>query len=453
MQRPEDWEVGNLLGFMRVYNIQGAVPGYHHLTREDLEAQVAEIKLRDAQAKEAEARDVQAREAAAREAAAKAAAPRRAVRSRKAPARKVVPRKASVPRAASPLASAASRPAPPVVSHPAVATSAVTPSAVTPPATAVPTPTSPLPGILSPATIRRKPPRLRAFFLRHFRIAGDVRLAAARTGIALSTLYRWRARDAAFRARWDELGERRRDMAEDRLMALVRDGERTAVFYKGEQVGWRQSHTARAAIAALAYFDRCDRTRERAPMGDRKELHESASRSGAARNDDMVDESKTCAERQPRKTGSAGSRPPAGQPSALPPPDQQQEGGHAEADDGRHAEMGELAAVGGAQAGEPEDQRPGDVGTRRVMEGLPDGCAVDGQRTPEEGHGGPAHQPVREPEAGQAADTRLRQQPACEQHRHDPGGDTPGPESADARSALMVSSSMPAARRMSVPGL
>ena len=39
-------------------------------------------------------------------------------------------------------------------------------------------------------------------------------------------------------------------------MGFVLEGEKTAVFHKGEQVGWRVSHTARAAIAALAYFDR-----------------------------------------------------------------------------------------------------------------------------------------------------------------------------------------------------
>ena len=97
------------------------------------------------------------------------------------------------------------------------------------------------------------------FFLRHFRACGEVKLAAEQTGIALSTLYRWRKRDAAFREHWDGLAEQRRQMAEDRLMSFVREGEKTAVFHKGEQVGWRQSHTPRAALAALAYFDRARR--------------------------------------------------------------------------------------------------------------------------------------------------------------------------------------------------
>ena len=115
---------------------------------------------------------------------------------------------------------------------------------------------------LGPA--RRTPPRLRVFFLRHFRACGEVKLAAEQTGIALSTLYRWRKRDAAFRERWDGLAEQRRQMAEDRLMRFVREGEKTAVFHKGEQVGWRQSHTPRAALAALAYFDRREKAEEKA---------------------------------------------------------------------------------------------------------------------------------------------------------------------------------------------
>lgn len=103
---------------------------------------------------------------------------------------------------------------------------------------------------------RRTPPRLRAFFLRHLRACGEVKRAAERTGVAVSTLYRWRDRDDAFRARWDSLAEQRRQLVEDRLMGLALEGEKTAVFHKGEQVGWRHSHTARAAIALLAYFDR-----------------------------------------------------------------------------------------------------------------------------------------------------------------------------------------------------
>ena len=114
---------------------------------------------------------------------------------------------------------------------------------------------------------RRTPPRLRVFFLRHYRACGEVKLAAERTGVALSTVYRWRERDAAFRQYWETLAEQRRQMVEDRLMRLVNEGEKTAVFYKGRQVGWRESHTPRAAVAMLA----CSRSPRESPREGRRE--------------------------------------------------------------------------------------------------------------------------------------------------------------------------------------
>ena len=62
---------------------------------------------------------------------------------------------------------------------------------------------------------RRTPPRLRVFFLRQLRLCGEVSLAAKRTGVPLSTVYRWRSRDKAFRARWDEILLQRRQIVED----------------------------------------------------------------------------------------------------------------------------------------------------------------------------------------------------------------------------------------------
>ena len=118
------------------------------------------------------------------------------------------------------------------------------------------------------ARTRKAAPRLRALFLRFYRQGGEVKGAAEQAGVALSTLYRWRERDAAFRARWESLAEQRRQMVEDRLMRLVNEGEKVAVFYKGEQVGWKVSHTPRAAIAMLACLERREKAREKA---DRKQ--------------------------------------------------------------------------------------------------------------------------------------------------------------------------------------
>ena len=103
---------------------------------------------------------------------------------------------------------------------------------------------------------RRTAPRLKVFFLRHFRLCGEVSLAAKRTGVPLSTVYRWRQRDKWFRARWDAIQLQRRDIIEDRLMAIVREGELRTVYYKGLEVGWRRTFTHLASIRVLDYFDR-----------------------------------------------------------------------------------------------------------------------------------------------------------------------------------------------------
>ena len=147
-----------------------------------------------------------------------------------------------------PAAAAPATPAPPAPASVAPSSRAPARPAPTPPAPAsvaasVPAPARPK--LSGPG--RRTPPRLRVFFLRHFRACGEVKQAAERTGVAVSTLYRWRERDESFRKRWDSLADQRRQAVEDRLMSFVLEGEKSAVFYKGEQVGWRYSHTARAA--------------------------------------------------------------------------------------------------------------------------------------------------------------------------------------------------------------
>jgi hypothetical protein len=103
---------------------------------------------------------------------------------------------------------------------------------------------------------RRTPPRLRVFFLRQLRQCGEVSLAAKRTGVPLSTVYRWRARDPKFRCHWDTLLAQRRQIAEDRLMAIIREGELHTVYYKGLEVGLRRTFSHRVAIRALDYLDR-----------------------------------------------------------------------------------------------------------------------------------------------------------------------------------------------------
>lgn len=128
---------------------------------------------------------------------------------------------------------------------------------------------------------RRTPPRLRVFFLRQLRLCGEVSLAAKRTGVPLSTVYRWRSRDKAFRARWDEILLQRRQIVEDRLMAIIREGELRTVHHKGLDVGWRRTFTHLAAIRALDYF-----TRRRGG-----EMSDNVSRSGVAESAKKPEES------------------------------------------------------------------------------------------------------------------------------------------------------------------
>ena len=103
---------------------------------------------------------------------------------------------------------------------------------------------------------RRTPPRLRVFFLRQLRQCGEVSLAAKRTGVPLSTVYRWRERDAKFRGHWGTILLQRRQIVEDRLMALIREGELRSVYHKGLEVGWRRTFTHLASIRALDYLER-----------------------------------------------------------------------------------------------------------------------------------------------------------------------------------------------------
>ena len=226
-------------------------------------------------------------------------------------------------------------PSVPAPARPAPAVAApATPAPPAPASVAASSPAPARPKMSGPG--RRTPPRLRVFFLRHFRACGEVKQAAERTGVAVSTLYRWRDRDESFRERWDSLADQRRQAVEDRLMSFVQEGEKTAVFYKGEQVGWRYSHTARAAIAALAYFDRREKAAQAAAareearpakadqeraVEERMRERALASRSEAAPQPKEAVKSDTSPAPAPRKIGNGPADvPPAPAPSPPPSP-------------------------------------------------------------------------------------------------------------------------------------
>ena len=67
-------------------------------------------------------------------------------------------------------------------------------------------------------------------------------------------------------------------------MQLARDGEKSAVFHKGEQVGWRVSHTVRAALAMLAYLDRREKVRIEAEKRASESHFSGVSRGGKAQS-------------------------------------------------------------------------------------------------------------------------------------------------------------------------
>lgn len=66
--------------------------------------------------------------------------------------------------------------------------------------------------------------RQRVTFLRELALSGSVSLAAIRCGVDRRALYRWRNRDAAFRARWDKLLAAREEMLMDEAFKLARTG-------------------------------------------------------------------------------------------------------------------------------------------------------------------------------------------------------------------------------------
>ena len=103
---------------------------------------------------------------------------------------------------------------------------------------------------------RHTPPRLRVFFLRQLRQCGEVSLAAKRTGVPLSPVYRWRERAAKFRGHWGTILLQRRQIVEDRLMAIIREGDLRSVYHKRLEVGWRRTFTHLASIRALHYLER-----------------------------------------------------------------------------------------------------------------------------------------------------------------------------------------------------
>jgi len=85
-----------------------------------------------------------------------------------------------------------------------------------------------------------KPPSMaarKAGFLDVLRRTANVSRAAREAGLSSSTVYRHRAKHAAFAAGWDAAIGEALDELEDALIARAKHGVEKPVYFRGEQVG------------------------------------------------------------------------------------------------------------------------------------------------------------------------------------------------------------------------
>lgn len=77
----------------------------------------------------------------------------------------------------------------------------------------------------------------KALFLEVLAATANARKAYARSGLARSTVYRWRNKDPRFARAWDEALERGIGALEDEALRRAMEGQEEPVFYKGEVCG------------------------------------------------------------------------------------------------------------------------------------------------------------------------------------------------------------------------
>ncbi|MPZ31893.1 MAG: helix-turn-helix domain-containing protein [Rhodospirillales bacterium] len=122
-------------------------------------------------------------------------------------------------------------------------------------------PLAPPPGDAGPP---RRPTRarLQTCFLRRLAESGSVAEAAARVGITPRTVQRWRALNATFARRYEEVLSQRLDILEDLAMRRALSADRRPVFHRGEQIASVERHNDAMLMRLLARFDRLrERTR------------------------------------------------------------------------------------------------------------------------------------------------------------------------------------------------
>ena len=98
--------------------------------------------------------------------------------------------------------------------------------------------------------------RLQTYFLRRLALSGSVADAAARSGVTPRTVQRWRAANAAFARRYEEVLSQRLEILEDLAMRRALGADRRPVFHRGRQVASVERHNDAMLMRLLARFDR-----------------------------------------------------------------------------------------------------------------------------------------------------------------------------------------------------
>lgn len=116
------------------------------------------------------------------------------------------------------------------------------------------------PATLPPKAQRRLTRAVQVEFLEELARWGNVRAAAARTGLNRASLYRMRRACPRFCALWDAALVLARPQVEEVLADRALNGVTESVFYHGEEVATRTRYDARLLLAHLQRLDRVERT-------------------------------------------------------------------------------------------------------------------------------------------------------------------------------------------------
>lgn len=114
------------------------------------------------------------------------------------------------------------------------------------------------------------PRRQQAAFLRQVPRCTTIAEAAARAGVNRGTLYRWRAGDPRFAAKWDAVVARQAAEAAERIALEANTIDVQPVFYRGQQIGERRKINTRLLIHVQNRLD-CERRRAE-DRAERREL-------------------------------------------------------------------------------------------------------------------------------------------------------------------------------------